>query len=144
MSDSRRSFESIVTSMVNGVESVIYLLVALFLVIMAFATFFIVAMDLADLTTGTMSIDIIYTSLNDLLVVMIIAELIQTVAVFIRSHRLDLRLIIIAGLTAMIRRVLVFGVEKIPVEEMAVTGLLLVILVAAVYLLSEHRHDGAG
>jgi len=131
-------------SMVNGVESVIYLLVALFLVIMAFATFFIVAQDLAGLTTGTMSINVIYTSLNDLLVIMIIAELIQTVAVFIRSHQLDLRLIIIAGLTAMIRRVLVFGVEKIPVEEMAVTGLLLVILVAAVYFLSERKRDHPG
>lgn len=141
MSSGSKGFSSVIADAVDLVESAIYLLVALFLIIMAIASFFIVARDLSGLITGSMSIDTIYMSLNDLLVILILVELIQTVVVFIRSHRLDLRLIIAAGLTAMIRRVLVFGVEHIPVEEMAVTAVLLVVLVGALYLLSSRKQE---
>ncbi|WP_048198039.1 phosphate-starvation-inducible PsiE family protein [Methanocella arvoryzae] len=141
MTDGSRNFSSIIAEAIDKVESAIYLLVALFLIIMAIASFFIVARDLSGLVSGHMTIDTIYMSLNDLLVILILVELIQTVVVFIRSHRLDIRLIIAAGLTAMIRRVLVFGVEHIPVEEMAITAVLVVVLVAALYLLSVRKPE---
>lgn len=141
MSDGGKNFSSVIADLIGRVESAIYLLVALFLIIMAVASFFIVGRDLSGLVSGQMTIDTIYMSLNDLLVILILVELIQTVVVFIRSHRLDIRLIIAAGLTAMIRRVLVFGVEHIPVEEMAITAVLVVVLVAALYLLSIKKPD---
>lgn len=134
-------FSGIVTDVIGKVESGIYLMVALFLILMAIASFFIVGRDMSGLVSGQMTIDTIYMSLNDLLVILILVELIQTVVVFIRSHRLDLRLIIAAGLTAMIRRVLVFGVEHIPVEEMVITAVLVVVLVAALYLLSVQKNE---
>lgn len=137
----KKDFSGIVTDVIGKVESGIYLMVALFLILMAIASFFIVGRDMSGLVSGQMTIDTIYMSLNDLLVILILVELIQTVVVFIRSHRLDLRLIIAAGLTAMIRRVLVFGVEHIPVEEMVITAVLVVVLVAALYLLSVQKNE---
>lgn len=137
----KKNFSGIVTDVISSVESAIYLLVAIFLIIMAIASFFIVGRDLSGLVSGGMTIDTIYKSLNDLLVILILVELIQTVVVFIRSHRLDIRLIIAAGLTAMIRRVLVFGVEHIPVEEMAITAVLLIVLAGALYLMSTRKQE---
>jgi len=137
----KKDISGIVTDVIGKVESGIYLMVALFLILMAIASFFIVGRDMSGLVSGQMTIDTIYMSLNDLLVILILVELIQTVVVFIRSHRLDLRLIIAAGLTAMIRRVLVFGVEHIPVEEMVITAVLVVVLVAALYLLSVQKNE---
>jgi uncharacterized membrane protein (DUF373 family) len=137
----KKNFSSMITDMIGKVESGIYLMVALFLIVMAIASFIIVGRDLSGLVTGSMTIDTIYMSLNDLLVILILVELIQTVVVFIRSHKLDIRLIIAAGLTAMIRRILVFGVEHIPVEEMVVTAVLVIVLVAALYLMSGQKKE---
>lgn len=141
MADEVKNYSSIITRAIGTVESAIYLLVALFLVIMAIASFFIVASDLSKLVTGSFAIDTIYTALNDLLVILIIVELIQTVVVFVKSHRLDLRLILAAGMTAMIRRVLVFGVEKIPLDEMFITAVLLFVIVIAIFLLGNQKVD---
>ncbi len=132
-----------VINILDMVETGIYLLVALFLGIMALITFFIVATDLSQVVSGTLSLDLIDTALNSLLVTLIIAALIQTVIVYIRVHTLDLRLILSVGLTAMIRRVLVFGVEKtITWEQMAVTALLILVIIVGIWLVGEKKVQG--
>jgi uncharacterized membrane protein (DUF373 family) len=53
---------------------------------------------------------------------------------------LDLRLILGVGLTAMVRRVLVFGVEKqITWEEMAITALLIAVIVFGIYVIGDRK-----
>ncbi|HTY90634.1 MAG TPA: phosphate-starvation-inducible PsiE family protein [Methanocella sp.] len=129
-----------ITNVLDRVETGIYLLVALFLSIMALMTFFVVALDLSHFFTDTASLDIIDSALNSLLVALIITGLIQTVIVYIKIHTLDLRLILGVGLTAMIRRVLVFGVEKsITWEQMAVTALLILVIIIGIYLIGEKK-----
>jgi uncharacterized membrane protein (DUF373 family) len=121
-------------------EAAIYLLVALFLGIMALMTFFLVARDLSQFVIGQSDLNAIDTALNSLLVTLIIAALIQTVIVYIKIHTLDLRLILGVGLTAMIRRVLVFGVEKtVTWEQMAVTALLILVIIIGIYLVGEKK-----
>jgi uncharacterized membrane protein (DUF373 family) len=132
-------YNETISSILHKVESAIYLLVALFLIVMALMSFFIVGRDITRLAFEPLTIDMIVGALQDLLVTLIIAELIQTVIVYIESHQLDLKLILGAGLTAMIRRVLVFGVEKIPWEEMAITALLIIVLVLAIYLVGDKK-----
>ncbi len=134
-----------IVGILDKAEAAIYLLVALFLGIMALMTFFLVARDLSQFATGQASLDIIDTALNSLLVTLIIAALIQTVIVYIKIHTLDLRLILGVGLTAMIRRVLVFGVEKtITWEQMAVTALLILVIIIGIYLVGEKKVPGPG
>jgi uncharacterized membrane protein (DUF373 family) len=134
-----------VVGVLDKAEAAIYLLVALFLGIMALMTFFLVARDLSQFVTGQSTLDVIDAALNSLLVTLIIAALIQTVIVYIKVHTLDLRLILGVGLTAMIRRVLVFGVEKtITWEQMAVTALLILVIIIGIYLVGDKKAPGAG
>ncbi len=134
-----------IVGILDKAEAAIYLLVALFLGIMAIMTFFLVARDLSQFVAGQASLDIIDMALNSLLVSLIIAALIQTVIVYIKIHTLDLRLILGVGLTAMIRRVLVFGVEKaITWEQMAVTALLIFVIILGIYLIGEKKAPGPG
>ncbi len=134
------SYDSIIADFLNKVESVVYLLVSIFLVLLALMTLFIVGKDMTDFMYRPFNLEALVLALNDLLVTLIIAELIQTVVVYFKSHQLELRLILAAGLTAMIRRVLVFGVEKtITWEEMAITALLILVITAAIYLVGEKK-----
>ncbi len=134
------AYDSIVAGFLDKVESAVYLLVSVFLVLLALMTLFIVGKDMSQFLTGTFSLDTLVLALNDLLVTLIIAELIQTVVVYFKSHQLELKLILGAGLTAMIRRVLVFGVEKnITWEEMAITAFLILVITAAIYLVGEKK-----
>ncbi len=129
-----------IASALDKIESGIYLIVALFLGIMALLTFFVVARDLSQFVSGAVDLSSIDTALNDLLVTLIIAGLIQTVIVYIKLHMLDLRLILGVGLTAMVRRVLIFGVEKqITWEEMAITALLIAVIVFGIYLIGDRK-----
>jgi uncharacterized membrane protein (DUF373 family) len=140
MADKGTDYDQTIAAVIGRIESAIYLIAALFLIVMAIASFFIVAGDLFQFTAGGEGIDIIYNALNDLLVVLIVVELMQTISVFIRRHVLDLRLILAAGLTAMIRRVLLFGVEKnITSVDMAITALLIVVLAVAIYLVGRQK-----
>ena len=133
-------YSKTLTGLISRVESAIYLIAALFLIIMAIAAFFVVAGDLFQMVSGNRGIDAIYAALNDLLVVLIVVELIQTIAVFIQRHVLDLRLILAAGLTAMIRRVLLFGIEKnITATDMAITAVLIAVIAAAMYLVGHEK-----
>jgi uncharacterized membrane protein (DUF373 family) len=144
MADKNTGYSGAIARFIGGAESALYLIAALFLVLMAAAAFFIVARDLSDLIFNGMAVVTIYTALNDLLIVLIIAELLQIIVVFIQKHQLDLRLILAAGLTAMIRRVLVFGVENIAWEEMAVTAALIAILAAAIYVIGREKIEFSG
>jgi uncharacterized membrane protein (DUF373 family) len=135
-----QSYDSIIAGFLDKVESAVYLLVSIFLVLMALMTLFIVGKDMAQFVYEPFSLDKLVLALNDLLVTLIIAELIQTVVVYFKSHQLELRLILAAGLTAMIRRVLVFGVEKnIGWEEMAITAVLILVITIAIYLVGERK-----
>jgi len=134
------SYNAGIASALYKIESGLYLLVALFLGIMALLTFFIVARDLSKFISGPVSLSLIDIALNDLLVTLIIAGLIQTVIVYIKLHKLDLRLILGVGLTAMVRRVLVFGVEtQIQWPEMAITALLIAVIVFGIYVIGDRK-----
>ena len=98
------------------------------------------ARDLSKFISGPVSLSLIDIALNDLLVTLIIAGLIQTVIVYIKLHKLDLRLILGVGLTAMVRRVLVFGVEtQIQWPEMAITALLIAVIVFGIYVIGDRK-----
>ncbi len=134
-----------ITSVLDKIESGIYLLVALFLGIMALLTFFVVAKDLWGFLSGPVSLDLIDLALNDLLVTLIITGLIQTVIVYIKMHMLDLRLILGVGLTAMVRRVLIIGAgHQGSSVDMAITALLIAVIAIGIYLIGNKKVYGKG
>lgn len=135
-----KPYEYSIASLLDKVEAAIYLLVSVFLVILALMTLFIVGHDMLGFISSSYSLDTLILVLNDLLMTLIIAELIQTVVVYFKSHQLELKLILAAGLTAMIRRVLVFGVEKsLTWQDMAITASLILVITIAIYLVGEKK-----
>lgn len=137
-----------IADVLDKAESAIYLLVALFLGIMALMTFFVIARDLTQFNFGQVSygtsnpnLTLIYGALNDVLVTLIIAGLIQTVIVYIKIHTLDLRLILGVGLTAMIRQVLVSGVESVAWQNMAVTAVLILVIIIGIFMVGDTKVD---
>lgn len=135
-----QAYDSIIAGFLSKVESAVYLLVSIFLVLLALLTLFIVGKDMATFIYSPFNLDTLVLALNDLLVTLIIAELIQTVVVYFKSHQFELKLILAAGMTAMIRRILVFGVEKnITWEEMAITAFVILVITIAIYLVGEKK-----
>jgi uncharacterized membrane protein (DUF373 family) len=132
-----------VISALEKMQSAIYLLVSIFLIVMALIAMLIVCRDIFTFITGSLQLDDLVVALQDLLTVLIITELIQTVVVYFKSHQLDLKLILAAGLTAMIRRILVFGAEKtVDINEMIVIAVLIAVIAIATVVITDHKAEG--
>ncbi len=123
------------------VQSTIYLLVAVFLILMAVMSFYIVAQDMMAFVTEPASILLVDKALENLMIVFVITGLIQTLIVYIKTHTIDTRLVLAVGLTAVIRRVLVFGATTKPWEETALTALLLFVLILGLFLIGRMRGE---
>jgi uncharacterized membrane protein (DUF373 family) len=146
MAQTSRDTSETVVGILEKMQSGIYLLVAIFLIIMALVAMFVVGRDIFNFVTGSLVLDDLVKALQDLLAVLIIAELIQTVVVYFKSHQLDLKLILAAGLTAMIRRILVFGAEKgVDTTEMVVIAALIAIIAIAIVVIGRdtRTHEGS-
>lgn len=139
MAEPLKDTSETIVGILEKLQSAVYLLVSIFLVVMAMMAMFIVGRDLLTFATGSLKLDDLVVALQDLLTVLILAELIQTVVVYFKRHQLDLKLILAAGLTAMIRRILVFGVEKgIDPMEMVVIAALIVIIAVAIVVIDRN------
>jgi len=116
----------------------IYTIIAVFLVAMALASFIVVGRDVLGGLGSESTMSVILIALKDLMVAIIIVELLQTVVVFIREEQVDIRMILGAGLTAMVRKVLVFGVEEVEITEMAIVVALIIALTLAIVMLTRY------
>jgi uncharacterized membrane protein (DUF373 family) len=123
------------------VQSAIYLLVAVFLILMAIMSFYLVAQDMMEFVTQPASILLIDKALENLMIVFIITGLIQTLIVYIKTHAIDVTLVLAVGLTAIIRRVLVFGATTKPWEETALMALLLFVLILGLFLIGRKKGE---
>jgi uncharacterized membrane protein (DUF373 family) len=122
-------------------QSAIYLVTALLLILLALMAFFVIAGDMNNIVRGTMSIQSIDIVLSDVLIVFVITGLIQTLIVYIKRHTLDPWLVLSVGLTAIIRRVLVFGAQERPYEDVALTAVLLFVVIIGLYLVDRRCHS---
>ncbi len=141
MAEPLRDTSETVVSILEKLQSAIYLLVSVFLVVMALMALYTVSWDLWIFITESFELTDLVKALQDLLTVLILAELIQTVVVYFKSHQLDLKLILVAGMTAMIRRILVFGAEKnADPFEMIVIAALIIIIAVSIVIIDRNDH----
>jgi uncharacterized membrane protein (DUF373 family) len=130
--------------LLDKTDTVIYTIIAIFLIAMAFASFIVVGKDVLNSFSSGSTISVILIALKDLMVAIIVVELLQTVVVFIREEQVDIRMILGAGLTAMVRKVLVFGVEEVEILEMAVVVALIIVLTLAIVILTRYACTKVG
>lgn len=122
-------------------QAAIYLVAALLLILLALMAFFVIGTDMNNIVRGSMSISSIDIVLSDILIVFVITGLIQTLIVYIKSHSIDPWLVLSVGLTAIIRRVLVFGAQDRPYEDVALTAVLLFVIIIGLYLIDRRCHS---
>lgn len=121
------------------VQVAVYLVAAIFLLILVIMAFIVVIGDIGNIIREPSSILLIDIALENLLVVFVITGLIQTLMVYIKTHEIDPVLVLGVGLTAIIRRVLVFGARPKAWEEIALTAVFLFILVLGLYLIGRRK-----
>jgi len=129
-------------STISGVTLGIYLLIAISLSLLALISFYDVALQIAalfhaeDMTQGVLQV------LHALLLTLIIVEILETVTAYFRTNRVQVTPILIAGITAMVRRVLTFGVEPVEPLDIGMTlAAILVLTAAIVYIGRQERTD---
>lgn len=88
-------------------EDIIYVLLAL---VLFGAALFIVAATLVHLPVRSLT-NLIDTLLNRLIVVLMLAELLHTVLLFLKTHRFRYQPFLVVGIVAAIRRILVLTAE---------------------------------
>ena len=115
------------------VELLIYGLIGALLVAIALLS---VAAVVKDVVT-TPSLGASLLALNDVFVTIIVAELLVTVIGYMKHRTVNLKLILGAGITAMVRRLLVIGVEPIAFEELVIVLLAIVILIGGMRFISD-------
>ncbi|MDD1675162.1 MAG: phosphate-starvation-inducible PsiE family protein [Methanomicrobiales archaeon] len=128
-----------IIAVLTSVTTVIYLVIAAILVTLVGISFFDVFQQLLSLPgQGTLT-DGILNVLHTLLLSIIILELLETVVIYFRTHQVKVRPILFAGLTAMIRRVLVFGVESVEFLDLLTTVAVIAVLTAAIVLIGKEE-----
>ncbi len=117
----------------------LYAIIAMFLTLTAFASFVVVGSALWGAIGAESPILFIIMALKDIFIAIIIVELLLTVMVFIQKEQIDMRLLLGAGLTAMVRKVLLFGVEESNIAEMMAVVALILVLTFAMIAFTKYR-----
>jgi uncharacterized membrane protein (DUF373 family) len=126
-------------SVLSSVISIVYLMIAVILIVLVVFSFYGVFLQLLTLVQGANLMEGILAVLHTLLLSIIILELLETVTIYFQTHQVQVRPILFAGLTAMIRRVLVFGVEEVDVLDLLATVAVIAVLTAAIVLIGRER-----
>lgn len=132
------SIEKIVAA-ISSVTTIIYLIIAVVLVILAALSFVEVIRQVVAII-GTRNITAgILGVLHTLLLSIIIIELLETVVIYFRTSQFRVQPILFAALTAMIRRVLVYGVETSDFLDILTTVAAIGVLTMAIVLIGKEE-----
>ena len=117
------------------VPLVLYIIVAILLTIIAlFSLYDSANLVMQLLTTANDTINII-SVINALLLTITIIVLFETVTVYFKTKHVEVRALLIAGLTGMVRHVLVYNVATTDAMQMFATVAVLSVLIAGIVLI---------
>ena len=129
-------------SAISWVTLGVYLLIAASLSLLAIFSFYDVILQVAALTHTEDMTQGVLQVLHALLLTLIIVEILETVTAYFRTNRVLVTPILIAGITAMVRRVLTFGVEPVAPLDIGMTLVaILVLTIAIVFIGKQERAD---
>ncbi len=123
-----------VMGIISRCTLLIYALIALLLIVIAFLTFFDAVYLILHLFSEPDLISGIMDVLHVLLLTIIVVEVLETVIGYLRTSRIMVRPILIAGLTAMVRKVLILTAEDIQASEMIWIIGMIAVLTLAIYV----------
>jgi uncharacterized membrane protein (DUF373 family) len=137
MPDNNQIPTSLLLRVMTTAPLVIYVIVAFFLTIVAIISLGITFLDILTMISTRNWSEGIVQVIYSILLTVIIIELFETVIVYLQTKRVPVRAILIAGLTAMIRHVIIFNISSAQPMEIIGPAVMLAVLIAGVYLLRE-------
>jgi len=123
-----------VTNFFSLVPLILYTIVALMLTIIAIVSVWDSANLVYQLVIPAGKANII-DIINSLLLTITIIVLFETVAIYFRTKQVDVRVLLIAGLTGMVRHILVYNMGDINASTLFATVALLAVLIAGIVLI---------
>lgn len=138
-------FHPVIRRIVTALDYVIYAIyfgVAVALCVVAAYSFVDVAVQMGVALESPDRALSIMQILHSLLLTIIIVELLETMISYFRTNEFRIQPILLAGITAMVRRVLMFGVEVENPLDIAVTLAAIVVLTAALVYLRRDQRPG--
>ena len=129
------------TETIHLVMRWIYFAIAVVLTLLALLSFVDVARGLLRIGGAATLTNGILVVLNSVLLSVIIVEILETVIVYFKANRVLVRPILVAGLTATVRRVLFYGVEGIQPVDLLVDAVIIAVLTAAVVLIGKEEYE---
>ena len=128
------SLTEFITNFFSLVPLVMYMIVAVMLTIIAVFYLYDSALVIYQLIVPpTLPVNLIDV-INALLLTITIIVLFETVTVYFRTKHVEVRALLIAGLTGMVRHILVYNMENIEPMTMFATVSLLAVLIAGIVL----------
>jgi len=128
------SITALITNFFSLVPLVLYAIVAIMLTIIAFFSVYDSAVVIYQLVVPPSVPVNLIDVINALLLTITIIVLFETVTVYFRTKHVEVRALLVAGLTGMVRHILVYNMEGIDPMTMFATGALLAVLIAGIVL----------
>lgn len=133
MSDKKTLME-LVTNFFSLVPLVLYTIVAVMLTIIAIVSVYDSIILIYQLIVpSAVSVNIV-SVINSLLLTITIIVLFETVSVYFRTKHVEVRALLVAGLTGMVRHILVYNMEMVDPVLLAASVGLLAVLIAGIVL----------
>ncbi len=123
-----------ITRFFSLVPLVLYMIVAIMLTIIAIFSVWDSAVLIYQLLVPPYIMVNLVSVINALLLTITIIVLFETVTVYFRTKHVEVRALLVAGLTGMVRHILVYNMEGIDPMTMFATVALLAVLIAGIVL----------
>jgi uncharacterized membrane protein (DUF373 family) len=137
MPDTSRGLEGRVQKLLQGAEDTIHLVVAVLLLLLGGILLAGVVSDLVDALKGPYNeATIVLSTLDNSLVLFIVAELLHTVRLTIRNRTLDAEPFLVVAMIAGIRKVLIVTAEAKRSFQWNTQGIELLVLVGLIFVMS--------
>jgi hypothetical protein len=124
-----------VSNFFSLVPLILYTIVAFMLTIIAIVSVWESAVLVYNLVIPSATKSDIISIINSLLLTITIIVLFETVAIYFRTKQVDIRILLIAGLTGMVRHVLVYNMANIEAGPLVATVAILAVLIAGIVLI---------
>ena len=126
---------------ITVVTFAIYLGIAILLSLLALVSLVDAARFLIAIPSSPLHTTALHVGLQAVLLTIIIVEILETVLVYFRTSRILVRPILIAGLTAMVRKVITMGVESFNAVDLLAIAVVIAVLTAAVLYIGKEEGE---
>ena len=125
------------------VPIICYLLVALLLSLIAFFSLINAGMVLIHMFEEKDIMLGIGHGIHAILLTVIIIELFETVTIYLHTKHVPILILLMVGLTAMIRHALIFSFEDVQEIDIVATAVVMIVLICGIYILRNKYDSGS-